>query len=441
MKDLERRNLENSSNAYDHKLLSKFGKPETPPRALGAGSGDAMPAANLPFYQSGKHPHPLRSVSLSDGSSKAPSDLIFRKQSFSSRIGGSPQSRPISPGMISSASSPQQYQNYRSPTCDGSTPSSATESEAQSRRFPSHHGLRHQRSRRSGSGPGIFTYRDDSAEPAGHAKATPGANTNNTASERARWYRQGSQDQPIMFSEPDSASVCDLPMEETVNTVRQLHLEDRSPLSRLDSVTSPHYYSSKSSVLDSRLGMKRPASSPPPEAAHEDKAPSLLVGEGTELYHRNATSSLHHSANPSPQNRFASTLGSMSSVSSTGLRNNSYASSNGLSVGSSLTSMSSHDRHSPGGLSPSSDQQKHNGRDSPYVATISMNSSPQNPLARPLQQNIPDIKPEAAAARKFLGDNTAPRKHPNAPNIHAHAHICECCPKKPKKFLTLDELK
>ena len=406
-----------------------------------------MPAANLPFYQSGKHPHPLRSVSLSDGSSKGPSDLIFRKQSFSSRMGGSPQSRPISPGMTSSASSPQQYQDYRSPTQDGSAPSSATESETQSRRFPPHQGLRHQRSRRSGSGSGIFTYWDDSAEPAGHAKPQTGASTNNTASERARWYRQGSQDQPIMFPEPDSASVCDLPMEETVNTasaLRQLHLEDRSPFSRLDSATSPSYYyssSSKMSVLDSRLGTKRRASSPPPEAAHEDKAPSLLVGEGTELYHRNATSSLHLSANPSPQSRFASTVGSISSVSSTGLRNGSYASSNGLSVGSSLTSISSHDRHSPGGLSPSSDQQQHNGRDSPYVAAISMNSSPQNPLARPLQQSIPDIKPEATAARKFLADNTAPRKHRNPPNIHAHAHICECCPKKPKRFLTLDELK
>lgn len=413
-----------------------FGKPETPPRALGAGSGDA---ANLPFYQSGKHPHALRSASLSDGSGRGPSELIFRKQSFSSRMGGSPQSRPISPGMMSSASSPQQYQDY------GSTPSSATESETQSRRFPPHQGLRHQRSRRSGSGAGISSYGDDSAEPAGHAKAKAGASMNNTASERTRWYRQGSLDQPMMFPEPESASVCDLPMGETVNTasaLRQLHLEDRSPLSRVDSVPSPCYYpSSKMSVLDSRLGMKRRASSPPPEPAHEDKAPSLLVGEGTEMYQRNTTSSLHLSANPSPQNRFASTVGSMSSVSSTGLRNGSYTSSNGLSVGSSLTSISSHDRHSPGGLSPSSDQQQHNGRDSTYVAAISMNSSPQNPLARPLQQNIPDIKPEATAARKFLGDNTAPRKHPNAPNIHAHAHICECCPKKPKKFLTLDELK
>lgn len=347
--------------------------------------------------------------------------------------------------MISSANSPQQYMDYRSPIRDGSTPSSATESESQSRRLPSHHGLRHQRSRRSGSGPGIFSYLDESAEPAGHAKPQQGANTNSTASESARWYRRGSHDRPIMCAEPNSASVCDLPMEETVNTasaLRQLHLEDRSPLSSLDSVSSPYYHSSaKSSGLDSRLGMKRRASSPPPEAAHEDKAPSLLVGEGTELYHRNPPSHLHLSANPSPQNRFASTLGSVSSVSSTGLRNGSYASSNGLSVGSSLTSMSSHDRHSPGGISPSSDQQQHNGRDSPYVAAISMNSSPQIPLARPLQQNIPDIKSEAAAARKFLGDNAAPRKHPNAPNIHAHAHICECCPKKPKKFSTMDELK
>lgn len=365
---------------------------------------------------------------------------MFRKQSFPSRSGGSPHSRPISPGMTSSAQSPQQYVDYRSPMRgDGSTPSSATESEGPSRRFPPQHGLRHQRSRRSGSGAGIFSL----DEPAGHANPTPGANTNNTVSDRARRYRRGSQDQPIMFPDPDSASVCDFPMEETVNTVRQLQLEDRLPFSSLDSAPSSYSFSSKSSILDSRLGMKRRASSPPPEAAHEDKAPSLLVGEGTELYHRTAAPShLHHlSAHPSSQNRFASTLGSVSSVSSTGLRNgSSYASSNGLSVVSSMTSVSSHDRHSPGGLSPSSDQH-HNGRDSPYVTSISMNSSPQIPLARPLQQPIPDIKSEAVAARKFPGDGTAPRKHPHAPNIQAHAHICECCPKKPKKFSTMDELK
>lgn len=340
--------------------------------------------------------------------------------------------------MNSSAHSPQQYMDYRSPIRgDGSTPSSATESDGPSRRFPPQHSLRHQRSRRSGSGAGIFSYLDEAA-PA-HANPQPGANPNNTVSEHARRYRRGSQDQPIIFPEPDSAGVCDFPMEETVNTVRQLQLEDRLPFSSLDSTPSYYFSSSKSSVLDSRLGMKRRASSPPPEAAHEDKAPSLLVGEGTELYHRTAPSNLHLSANPSPHHRFASTLGSASSVASTGLRNGSYASSNGLSVVSSMTSVSSHDRHSPGGLSPSSDQQ-HNGRDSPYVTSISMNSSPPISLARPLQQTIPDIKSEAVAARKFP-EGTAPRKHPHAPNIQAHAHICECCPKKPKKFLTLDELK
>ena len=240
-------------------------------------------------------------------------------------------------------------------------------------------------------------------------------------------------------------------MEETA-ALRQLQLEDRSPLSSLDSVGSSSLYfaSSKSSsaAMDSRLGMKRRASSPPPEAAHEDKAPSLVVGEGTELYHRNATANanatanLHLSANPSPQNRFPSAVGSVSSVSSTGLRNGSYTSSNGLSVGSSLTSMSSHDRHSPGGISPSSDQPQANGHDSPYVTSMSMNSSPPMSLARPHPpSSIPDIKPEASVARKFLGEPTGPRKHPHAPNIQAHAHICECCPKKPKKFLTLDELK
>ncbi len=444
MKDLERRNRENSSQAYDNKLLSKIGKPKTPPRALSIGGENASPATSLPFYQSGKNPHPLRSVSVSDGSGTGPSEFLFRKQSFSSRMGGSPQSRPISPGMISSSSahSPQQYRDYRSPVHDGSAPSSATESDGQPRRFPSQHSLRHQRSRRSGSGPGMFTHRDESADPAGHAKPNQGANPMNTASDSARWYRRGSGDQPIMFPDPDSASVCDFPMEETVNTasaLRQLQLEDRSPLNSLDSVSSSYYFSSsKSSVLDSRLGMKRAAVSPPPEAAREDKAPSLVVGDGTELYHRNPTSNIHLATNPSAPNRLASTLGSVSSVSSSGLRHGSYASSNGLSVVSSMTSTSSHDRHSPGGVSSSSSDQQHNGRDSPYVTSMSMASSPQISLARSHQQTF---KSEPVVPPKSMSENTASRKHPHAPNIQAHAYICECCLKKPKRFGTLEELR
>lgn len=439
---------------------------------------------------------------MSDGSVSASPDFPFRKESFPSRFGGSPQSRPISPGLITSATSAKHYMDYHSPTWDGSTPSSATDSEHQHRRLGSQPVLRHERSRRSGSGPTMLANVDESAAgsfvgvgvggtsntgsstrstthhphanhhptPSGMtanafrnaANSTAASNqTGSTAScEYASRHKRGSFDQSRSgYLDVDAAglneigisgsSITDFPMEETgasALALRQLHLEDPPPLSSLDSVSSSSYYfastsNSLSSTADSRLGMKRRASSPPPEASHDDKTPSLVVGNpSSEHYQRNTTSSTAHlSANrSSPQNRFAP--GSVSSASSSGLRSGSYASSNGLSVGSSITSISSHDRLSPGGISPSSEQQ-HSGRDSPYVSSLPLNSSSQDSLSRSQQRPPPESKSTAVIARKMSGQPSAPPKHSGAPKIQAHVHICECCPKKPKKFDTLQELK
>ena len=485
---LEQRNLRNSSQAYDNKLLSKFGKPETPPRTLSMGSVDASPTSSQPFYPSGNYPpHPLKSSSISDGSVSASPDFSFRKDSFSRRFAGSPQSRPNSPGLITSASGGSSFMEYRSPTWDVSTPSSATDSEQQQqqqqqqqqRRFGSSQqpSLRHQRSRRSGSGP--VTKVDESAASAvgrgpfaSHTTNTTNTttktgrglkhtfntqhntpntcNTHNTSSEYVSRPKRGSYDQSG-YADSDSGglSACE---ETGATALRQLQLEDRTPLlSSLDhSLPSSYYFSSSSAsnsrfsvASDSRLGMKRRASSPPPEAPHDDKPPALLVGNNSsELYQRNTTSSTAHlSANrSSPQNRFAPAHGSVSSASSSGLRNGSYASSNGLSVGSSITSISSHDRLSPGGISPSSEQHQ-SGRDSPYVTSLPLNSTSQDSLPRSQQRPPPESKSTAAIARKMSGQPSAPPKHSGAPKIQAHVHICECCPKKPKKFDTLQELK
>lgn len=472
-------------------------------------STDSSPTSSSPFYQCGKHPHPLKPLSMSDGSVSASPDFpLFRKESFPSRFGGSPQSRPISPGLITSATSAKHYMDYRSPTWDGSAPPSATDSEHPQRRLVPQPVLRHERSRRSGSGPTMLANVDESAEGsfAGGTSNT-GSSTRGTthhahanhpthfgmtanafrnaatahsmsmstsnqsgsnssalnSSEYSNRHKRGSFDQSRsgyvdVAVDPDGlndiglsgSSVTELPLEETgASALRQLHLEDPPPLSSLDSLPPSSYYfsstsNSHSSAADSRLGMKRRASSPPLEAPHDDKPPSLLVGTpSSELYQRNTTSSTAHlSANrSSPQNPFAPAHSSVSSVSSSGLRNGSYASSNGLSVGSSITSISSsHDRLSPGGISPSSEQQ-HSGRDSPYVSSLPLNSSPQDSLSRSQQRPPPESKSTAVIARKMSGQPSAPPKHPGAPKIQAHVHICECCPKKPKKFDTLQELK
>ena len=455
---------------------------------------------------------------MSHGSVSASPEFAFRKEPFPRRFGGSPQSRPISPGLIMSATSAKYYTDYRSPTWDGnmpSLPSSAADSEHQQRRFGSQPVLRHERSRRSGSGPTMLANMEmDMDESAGESLAGGTSSTRSTGqqqhqqhqhqhehehghghanhhathsgmtanafrnaananshsasasnqmvsdSSRTR-HKRGSCDQSrsgYTDVEADSLSdigisgscVTDFPMEETgASALRQLHLEDPPPLSSLDSLpsSSSYYFSSTSnshsSAVDSRLGMKRRASSPPPEAPHDDKTPLLLVGTpSSELYQRNTTSSTAHlSANrSSPQNPFAQAHGSVSSASSSGPRNGSYASSNGLSVGSSITSISSHDRLSPGGISPSSEQQ-HSGRDSPYVSSLPLNSSPQDSLSRSQQRPPPESKSTAVIARKMSSQPSAQPKHSGAPKIQAHVHICECCPKKPKKFDTVQELK
>ncbi len=378
----------------------------------------------MSFYQGGKYPHKLKSSSLSDGPMSAPAEPYFKKEPTLSRLGDSPRSRAVSPGLISSAASAKNYMDYRSPPSDNMTPSSAVDSDQQARFFTNASGYsssrgsfnRPRRESLSGSG-SVFSNFDESAA----------GSFNSITSEYASRAKRSSHDQSMMFAEPDSAA--EFPMEET-GALRQLHLEDRPP----PSLETPYYYSLSA---DARSGMslKRRASSPPPEAAHDDKA-LHSAGSGSELYQR---STAHLTATRgSPINRFAPIQqGSISSTSSSGLRNGSYASSGGLSVGGS--SISSNSTHEPGGLSPASDQ--HNTRDLQHNNSLPMTSSPRDSLSRSHQRTSSDTKSAAAIARKMSSENSGPRKLHNAPGLQAHVHICECCPKKPKKFDTLDELK
>ena len=265
---------------------------------------------------------------------------------------------------------------------------------------------------------------DGSILVGGHG-GTGGFDRPDSASAMGRSKRGGSYDQSSFTSEPDLDD-SDFPIEET-SGMRHLQLDDRNPPS-ID-VYSP----------DSRLGMKRRASSPLREAAHDDKAQAQIVGGSSgssELYQRRTSGHLSTSR-ASSINRFHPTHGSVSSTSSSGQHNGSYASSAGLSVGdSSITSISSsHDRLSPGGISPLSEY--HDSRDLPYVASASLEQqSPQSSVSRPQ----PSVKSSAAIARRMSTEGTGRGKQHTAPNLQSNMHICDCCPKKPKKFGTAEEL-
>ncbi|KAL8649641.1 MAG: hypothetical protein Q9210_004282 [Variospora velana] len=337
-----------------------------------------------------------------------------------------PRSRAISPSLLSSAASAKSFMDWRSPIWESSPPTSAM-SESQSQSQPRGHQSRYgpfssqyQQQRQQSSRRSVYSNYDESA--AG-SLASEGA---------SRGSKRGSQDG---LAEPEATT--EFPYMEETGAMRQLDLEDRAPLS-LDPALQ-QYSSSPLIQPESRLGMKRRASSPPPDSSHDDKAPSHAAGSGSDLYPRTGPSTASTTTNTtraSPVNRFAAQHGSVSSTSSAGLRNGSYASSGCLSVGSSLTSLSSnHDR-----LSPTSEYpypQPHPERDSPYITS---HPSPQAALSHS-QPRPPSQKQSPAASRKMSSDTPIPPKQSNPPNLQAPMYICQCCPKKPKKFETEEELR
>jgi len=238
--------------------------------------------------------------------------------------------------------------------------------------------------------------------------STPGTLDDSSSSQQHR----GSYDQSV-FSEQEFT------MEES--GLRDLNINDRSPSG------SDEYQ------LGSKCGLKRRASSPPSEAAREDRP---TVGGGNDLYHRRSAQMLGN--RNSPVSRFHANQGSLSSASSLSQRTGSFASSYGLSVASSATSYSGEPRLSPGALSPSAETEF--GPVSPYAASRSLNPSPRGSLSRAHHQRGPSEN-EPTQHRKMSGDSLAHSRQNSVSNKIQGLFICECCPKKPKKFDSEEELR
>ncbi|KAH7040185.1 uncharacterized protein B0I36DRAFT_370979 [Microdochium trichocladiopsis] len=129
--------------------------------------------------------------------------------------------------------------------------------------------------------------------------------------------------------------------------------------------------------------------------------------------------------------------GSISSVSSATGRSGSYTSTMSI-AGTSMSSMPSQSgRLSPGHWSPSSGLSPVDVCHSPFNTASSLGPSPRVALARLSHQ------------RQLSGSegrsSASPRKVPdaakgNASKLQGGYFMCECCPKKPKKFETADEL-
>jgi hypothetical protein len=195
-----------------------------------------------------------------------------------------------------------------------------------------------------------------------------------------------------------------------------LHIHDRSP-------GSPH------------AGSKRRASSP--QRDREDRLSISSAPGPNEIYHRRSMQQLPN--RNSPVSRFHPSHSSVSSASSMGPRHGSLGSSLGLSsVPSSATSYAS-GRLSPGALSPATEPDARYNGGTPYGATTKA-VIPTSPLMR--HQRTTSESTQGGTSRK-LSTSTERSAHSRNGSLSQlqGMFICECCPKKPRKFESEEDLR
>ncbi len=176
-------------------------------------------------------------------------------------------------------------------------------------------------------------------------------------------------------------------------------------------------------------GHKRRAVSPP-----GDEVPMQGFPGSVEFLRRREGAAR---ASPTPRLTVIPQGSSLSSISSTG-RSGSFASN--ISIpGSSMSSMNSYGRRSPGGISTGG-LSPVDICNSPFNNPISLAHSPHSTLGRalPHQRNVSN--------ESRGGTLASPRKVTEVPKsslskIQGGFRVCECCPKKPKRFETEEELR
>lgn len=183
--------------------------------------------------------------------------------------------------------------------------------------------------------------------------------------------------------------------------------------------------------------MKRRASSPPREPISDDRHTLHVTTSNGDLSQRR-TSGHPFTNTLSVNSAYAQSHGSISAASSLSLRTSGSYSSAALSVGgSSVTSASVYER-SPGGLSPNSDLESFH--DKFHLNPTSPGGVPNQAAMRGVPGPTTLEPPNPNVARKMSLQTSLNAPKQAGPKMGG-LFICDCCPKKPKKFDSPEELR
>ncbi|KAJ5673886.1 hypothetical protein N7462_009325 [Penicillium macrosclerotiorum] len=188
----------------------------------------------------------------------------------------------------------------------------------------------------------------------------------------------------------------------------------------------------------SKQGMKRRASSPPREPITDDRHTLHLATSNGDLSQRRTSGHPPFTNTLSVNTTYAPSHRTLSAASSLSIRTSgSYSSA--LSIGgSSMTSLSPYDRPSPGGLSPSSDLDTFHEKSilNPNLPATGL----VQPVVRPVASSNTLEPPTTDITGKVIMPTALTAPKASAPKISG-LFICDCCPKKPKKFDNPDDLR
>jgi hypothetical protein len=199
----------------------------------------------------------------------------------------------------------------------------------------------------------------------------------------------------------------DFPMEET-SGIRKLHIDDT--YARMD-------YQA--------VGQKRRASSPP----GGDSPPQALLGTNDLLKRRDGV------GRGSPAPRLSLVPQSSLSTVSSAARSGSYVST--ASLNTNISSLNSFGGRSPSGLSSGGLSPVDMMANSPYNTPMSLSHSPCGPFGRGAhQRNLSSENRQLVSPRKVVEVPKA-----TISKLQGGFFLCECCPKKPKKFETAEDLR